>query len=168
MNSKKEKTHINKNDFTLDMDGQLIKFDCAFIMIHGSPGEDGKLQGYLDLLHIPYPSCGTTTAALSMNKSYTKRVVSHIKGLQIAHSILLFKNQPYSIEAIAQELHFPLFIKPNNGGSSIGMSKVNNIDKLDVAIQTAFKEDTQVLVEEFIKGREFTVLERIIIRVCWR
>lgn len=152
-----EQISVDKNDFSIKIDHKKITFDCAFIMIHGSPGEDGKLQGYLDMLDIPYTSCGTTTAALTMNKSYTKNVITHIKGLKTASSVLLFKKQKYQLEEVASNLHFPLFIKPNNGGSSIGMSKVLSIEKLDEALKKAFKEGNQVLIEEFVKGREFTV-----------
>ncbi len=152
-----KKIAVNKNDFSIKLETQKITFDCVFIMIHGSPGEDGKIQGYLDLLHIPYTSCDATTSAITMNKAYTKQVVKDISGLNVSNGVQLFKNQPYNVEDILKQVHLPVFVKPNNGGSSIGMSKVKEISELQPAIEKAFKEDTQVLIEDFIRGREFTV-----------
>ena len=134
-----------------------IHFDAAFITIHGTPGEDGKLQGYFDMLKIPYNTCDTTTAALTMNKAYTKAVVQNIPNLYNAKSITLFKHTLNPVQLIIDQLKFPLFIKPNNGGSSVGMSKVNLANELDFALDKAFNEDTQILVEEFIAGREFSI-----------
>lgn len=147
---------IDKNDFSITLNGEKIKFDFAFITVHGTPGEDGKLQGYLDLLNIPYNTCDATTSAISMNKAYTKAIVNGIHGLNTARSLKLMKRDGHDIAAIAATLHFPLFIKPNNGGSSVGMSKVYNVAGLPDAITRAFDEDDQILVEEFIKGREFS------------
>jgi D-alanine-D-alanine ligase len=148
---------VNKNDFSLNLPHETIHFDAAFITIHGTPGEDGKLQGYFDLLNIPYNTCDTTTAALTMNKAYTKAVVQIIPHLFTAKSITLFKHTLNPVQLIIDQLKFPLFIKPNNGGSSVGMSKVNQADQLELALQKAFTEDSQILVEEFIEGREFSV-----------
>lgn len=148
---------IDKNDFSLQIDGQKILFDAALIGIHGTPGEDGKLQGYFDLLEIPYTSCDCAISALTFNKRYTVAVAS-FSGIHVANSVLLFKDQDKSAEEQVKKLQFPVFVKPNNGGSSIGMSKVNApSEELGAAIEKAFKEDDQVLVEEFIKGREFTI-----------
>ncbi len=152
-----EKFYINKNDFSLTIKESKIVFDAVFITIHGTPGEDGKLQGYFDLLNIPYNTCDTTTAALTMNKAYTKAVVKDITNLFTANSIQLFKEEQLQAEKISERLLFPLFIKPNNGGSSVGMSKVAKAEDLQVALDKAFKEDSQILVEEFIKGREFSI-----------
>ncbi|TAF47922.1 MAG: D-alanine--D-alanine ligase [Sphingobacteriales bacterium] len=148
---------INKNDFSLNLPSGLVHFYAAFITIHGTPGEDGKLQGYFDMLGIPYNTCGTTTAALTMNKAYTKAVVHNITNLFTAKALTLFKNTPDAITKITHNLKFPLFIKPNNGGSSVGMSKVNYAHELENALKKAFKEDNQILVEEFIQGREFSI-----------
>lgn len=148
---------IDKNDFSITVSGEKIKFDFAFITVHGSPGEDGKLQGYLDMLNIPYNTCDVTTSAISMNKAYTKTIVHGISGLNTAKSMQLFKKDGHDIATIAANLRFPLFIKPNNGGSSVGMSKVYNAAALPDALTKAFKEDEQILVEEFIKGREFSI-----------
>src|SRR5581483_3089719 len=152
-----EKIDIDKNDFSLMLKGEKIRFDFAFITIHGTPGEDGKLQGYFDMLGIPYNTCDATTSALTMNKAYTKAIVHGIHGLNKAKSIQLFKSDLHGVSAIAATLKFPLFIKPNNGGSSVGMSKVHNVAALPEALEKAFHEDDQILVEEFIKGREFSV-----------
>ncbi len=150
-------TDIDKNDFSLTLNGQKIKFDFAFITVHGTPGEDGKLQGYFDMLGIPYNTCDATTSAITMNKAYTKAIVHGIHGLNMAHSVRLSGNDLHNISSITATLKYPLFVKPNNGGSSVGMSKVYNVAGLPEAIEKAFKEDNQVLVEEFIKGREYSI-----------
>jgi D-alanine-D-alanine ligase len=148
---------IDKNDFSLTINGGKIKFDFAFITIHGTPGEDGKLQGYFDMLGIPYNTCDATTSALTMNKTYTKAVVAGIHGLHTAKSLRILERDMHDVAIIAATLKFPLFIKPNNGGSSVGMSKVHNVAGLPEALSKAFKESDEVIVEEFIKGREFSI-----------
>jgi D-alanine-D-alanine ligase len=152
-----ERFDIDKNDFSLTINNQKIKFDFAFITIHGTPGEDGKMQGYLDMLNIPYNTCDVTTSAITMNKAYTKTIVHGIHGLNTAKSIRLLKKDGHDIATIASTLKFPLFIKPNNGGSSVGMSKVYTVAELPAAIEKAFHEDNEILIEEFIKGREFSI-----------
>ena len=148
---------IDKNDFSLTIANNKINFDFAFITIHGTPGEDGKMQGYLDMLRIPYNTCDATTSAITMNKAYTKAIVEGIHGLHTASSLKLIDRDLHEVAIISAKLSFPLFIKPNNGGSSVGMSKVHNAAGLPDALKRAFKEDRQVLVEEFVKGREFSV-----------
>ena len=151
------KTEIDKNDFSLSLDNQKINFDAVFIGMHGTPGEDGKLQGYFDMLKIPYTGCDAATSSLTFNKRYAVAVAG-MAGIAVAKSIILIKDNFESPDEIVNTLKFPVFIKPNNGGSSIGMSKVNKpSDELGHAIEKAFKEDNQVLVEEMINGREFTV-----------
>jgi D-alanine-D-alanine ligase len=150
------KIQIDKNDFSLQVDNQKIKFDAVFIGMHGTPGEDGKLQGYFDTLKIPYTSCDAATSALTFNKRYTVAVAA-FSGISVAKSVLLLKDGIGSPDEVIHQLKFPVFVKPNNGGSSIGMSKVNEpSDAIGIAIEKAFKEDDQVLIEEYIKGREFT------------
>lgn len=151
-----KKTEINKNDFSLSLGNEKIKFDAVFIGMHGTPGEDGKLQGYFDTLKIPYTSCDAATSAITFNKRYTVAVAS-MAGIHVAKSFHLFKHTPVPLQQIIDGLNFPVFVKPNNGGSSIGMSKVYEPEELEAAIQKAFHEDDQVLVESMIKGREFTV-----------
>jgi D-alanine-D-alanine ligase len=147
---------IDKSDFSLKIGRKKIKFDVALVIIHGTPGEDGKLQSYFDLLNIPYTSCDAITSALTFNKRWTVATAA-FSGIHVAKSIHLFKEHPLNIPSITDALAFPVFVKPNNGGSSIGMSRVIKTEDLPQAIAKAFKEDDQVLVEEFVKGREFTV-----------
>ena len=147
---------VNRGDFTLNINNETVKFDAALIIIHGTPGEDGKLQGYFDMLEIPYTSCDAITSALTFNKRWTVATAA-FSGIHVAKSLHLFKENPTSSAAILDALKLPVFVKPNNGGSSIGMSKVDKAEDLDAALEKAFKEDSQILVEEFIKGREFTV-----------
>jgi D-alanine-D-alanine ligase len=155
LDAQKNEIEINKNNFSIETSDGKITFDCVFILIHGTPGEDGKLQGYFDLLGIPYTTCDHTTSAFTFNKAYCNRIVKSL-GINVSKSIHLIKNQDFSIERIIEEINFPCFVKPNNGGSSIGMSKVNKPDELSKAIKKAFKEDSQVLIEEYIKGKELT------------
>ncbi|WEK38048.1 MAG: D-alanine--D-alanine ligase [Candidatus Pseudobacter hemicellulosilyticus] len=150
------KTEVNRADFTLPLGGRIIHFDAVLIGIHGTPGEDGKLQGYFDLLNIPYTSCDAASSAITFNKRYTVAVAA-FAGIHVARSVHIFRHSPLAPEAILQQLNLPVFVKPNNGGSSIGMSKVQQPEDLAGALQKAFQEDDQVLVEEFISGREFTV-----------
>ena len=152
-----ERINVDKNDFSIVLNGEKIKFDFAFITVHGTPGEDGKLQGYLDMIGVPYNTCDATTSAITMNKAYTKAIVNGIHGLHTAKSVQLHQKDGHDTATIASTLQFPLFIKPNNGGSSVGMSKVYNVGGLQRAIEKAFHEDTQILIEEFIKGREFSI-----------
>lgn len=152
-----EKIPVNLNDFSIQIGGKQIKFDGVFNILHGSPGEDGKLAGYFDMLKIPYTTCDQLTSAITMNKGYTKALLSDIPELYLAKSIQLFKNLADKEHQIQSQLTLPLFIKPNNGGSSIGMSKIKNWETLAAGIDKAFGEDTQVLVEEFVAGREFSI-----------
>jgi D-alanine-D-alanine ligase len=147
---------VNRDDFSITDSGSKINFDVVLLCIHGTPGEDGKLQGYFDMLGLPYTSCDAATSALTFNKRYTVAVAA-FGGISVANSMHLFKHTPVSPENILAKLQLPVFVKPNNGGSSIGMSKVTTADALAPALEKAFKEDTQVLVEEFISGREFTI-----------
>jgi D-alanine-D-alanine ligase len=152
-----EKISVDLNDFSLMLGADKITFDGVFTILHGSPGEDGKLAGYFDLLGIPYTTCDQLTSAITMNKGYTKAIVQTIPELQVARSMQLFEREPTAAARIQEELQLPLFIKPNNGGSSIGMTKVKTWEELPEALDKAFAEDSQVLVEEFVSGREFSV-----------
>jgi D-alanine-D-alanine ligase len=148
---------VNREDFSIIADGKKINFDAVLIGIHGTPGEDGKLQGYFDLVNLPYTSCDAATSALTFNKRYTVAIAS-FAGINVAKSVVLIKDKFGNAEEVTRNLKFPVFVKPNNGGSSIGMSKVNNpSEELGAAIEKAFKEDDQILIEEFITGREFTI-----------
>jgi len=155
------KYNVSRDDFTLPMDGRTIRFDLAFIMLHGSPGEDGRLQGYFDMVGLPYTSCDALTSALTMNKAYTKAVLTGIPDLHLAESIQLFESQQAEgTGLVLGELSLPYFVKPNAGGSSIGMTKVKAEGELAGAIEKAFNAENtgkQVIVEEFVDGREFSV-----------
>lgn len=150
------KIAVDRNDFTLSADGRKVTFDAVLIGIHGTPGEDGKLQGYFDLMGIPYTSCDAATSALTFNKRYTVAVAA-FAGIHVAKSLHIFKHSPVSPADILKQVSLPVFVKPNNGGSSIGMSKVHKAEDLAAALEKAFREDDQLLIEEFISGREFTV-----------
>jgi D-alanine-D-alanine ligase len=146
---------IDKNDFSLFMNGESIRFDLVFIAIHGTPGEDGKLQGYLDMLKIPYTSSNLLASAVSFNKGVTNDYLkSH--GICVAKSVQLFQGIPYIIEDIVAQLGLPCFVKPNQSGSSFGVQKVKKIEDLPQAIESAFEIDKQVLIESFVQGREVT------------
>ena len=147
---------VDRADFSLKIGRKKVKFDAVLMIIHGTPGEDGKLQGYFDMLNIPYTSCDAATSALTFNKRYTVATAA-FSGINVAKSVHLLKNTPLNVENILENLRLPVFVKPNNGGSSIGMSRVEKSEDVAEAIQKAFKEDDQVLIEEFIAGREFTI-----------
>lgn len=143
---------VNRGNFTVE---GVEKFDLAFVIIHGNPGENGVLQGYFDMLDIPYTTCGFYTSALTFNKGYCNPVVKSFGVVNIAKSKLLYGNRPIDTEALLQELSLPVFVKPAAGGSSVATTKVKRAEDLMPAIQEALTEDSQVLVEEFIQGREF-------------
>lgn len=145
---------VDVNDFSLTLQGNKITFDAVFIGMHGTPGEDGKLQGYFDMMKLPYTSCNAATSAITFNKRYTVAVAA-FAGIHVAKSVHLFRHE--KTDAAGINLQLPVFVKPNNGGSSIGMSKVSKQENLQAALEKAFKEDDQVLVEEMISGREFTI-----------
>ena len=155
-NSAGEKCNVNKQDFSIVNDGESIRFDAVLMCIHGTPGEDGKLQGYFDMLGLPYTCCDAATSALTFNKRYTVAVAA-FGGVGVAKSLHLFKHSPITASDVLMQLQLPVFVKPNNGGSSLGMSKVIEASTLQTAINKAFEVDNQVLVEEMITGREFTV-----------
>ena len=147
---------VDRSDFSLDLPEGRVSFEAAFIGIHGTPGEDGRLQGYFDMIGLPYTSCDAATSAITFNKRYTVAVAA-FSGIHVARSLHIFSHDRLTEAEILSRLKLPVFVKPNNGGSSIGMSKVSVPGELDAALDKAFREDDQVLVEEFIKGREFTI-----------
>lgn len=151
-----ERLAVNRSDFSIRVNEAKINFDAILLCIHGTPGEDGKLQGYFDMLGLPYTSCDAATSALTFNKRYTVAVAA-FAGIHVAKSLHLFKHTPISADAILRKLTLPVFVKPNNGGSSIGMSRVDEATSLTPALAKAFKEDDQILIEEYISGREFTI-----------
>jgi D-alanine-D-alanine ligase len=146
---------VNKNDFSLNLDDGIINFDAVFCAIHGTPGENGKLPAYFEMLNIPYTSSDSITSALTFNKSFCNRVVASF-GVKVSGSLHFFDDGTARPEHILSLLSLPLFVKPNCSGSSVGISKVNNSEELPEAIKTAFGEDSEILVEEYIPGRELT------------
>jgi len=148
-----EKHLIDKNDFSLNLNGESIKFDGIFNSIHGTPGEDGKIQGYLDMLNIPYTSCGVDSSALSFNKHLCNKFISSY-GIDVANSLMFQKGETIDEETIVSSLGLPVFVKPARSGSSVGISKVHKKEDIHGAIQKAFNEDDQILIEEFVEGRE--------------
>lgn len=144
---------VDLNDFSLTVEDEKIVFDYAYIMIHGTPGEDGHLQGYLEMMGIPFSSCDMVSSVITFDKITTKRAVAHT-GVGLAKDILLREDDWIAPEAIVAELGLPLFVKPNASGSSCGVTKVKRVDELPEAIFKAFEESSEVLVEEFIAGRE--------------
>lgn len=152
---------VNRADFSLRLPHEVIHFEVAFIMLHGTPGENGCFQAYLELLGIPHTSCDAATSAITMNKAYTKAVLADIDNLFVAKSVLINRSEKSEAEQlITERLSLPYFVKPNCSGSSIGMSKVGSQAELRVALDRAFSAKNtgrQVLVEEFVTGREFSV-----------
>lgn len=147
---------IDKNDFTFVNDkGEKKGFDFAYITIHGVPGEDGKLQGYFDLIRMPYSCCGVLAASLTFNKFFCNRYL-HAFGIPIAKSVLLNKGDKVDEQAIIAELGLPIFVKPNGGGSSYGTSKVKEAAGIQKAVEAALVESNQVIIESFMKGTEIT------------
>lgn len=145
---------VDKNDFSLTVAGEKTLFEYALIIIHGTPGEDGKLQGYLDMMGIPYSSCSQTSSTITFDKISTKRAVAG-RGINLAREIFIYKGDKVDPQAIVDELGLPIFVKPNASGSSFGVTKVTSVDQIDAAIEAAFAESDQVLIEECIVGREF-------------
>jgi D-alanine-D-alanine ligase len=144
---------IDKSDFTLFLNEEKISFDVIFNVIHGTPGENGIIQGYFDLLRIPYTSCDLATSALTFNKAFCNGVVRSL-GVTVANSVHLIKGNLYNLKSIEEKLGLPVFVKPANGGSSVATTKVKEISELQGAIDLAFTEDDEILVEAFIAGRE--------------
>lgn len=150
-----EYTPIDKNDFSFHEDGQVRHFDFAYITIHGTPGEDGRLQGYFDMIEMPYSSCGMFVSALTFNKYACNHYLKDF-GVKIAESIHLFKGQTVAEEEVLNRLALPVFVKPNDGGSSFGVTKVKELSALQPAIAKAFEEGKEVVIESFIDGTEVT------------
>ena len=146
---------IDKSDFSFIKNGNKIQFDFAYITIHGTPGEDGKLQGYFDLVKIPYSTCGVYSSALTFNKYFCSNYLRNF-GVTMAKSVRLFKGDAINPDKLVEELGLPVFVKPNAGGSSFGVTKVKEKAQLQEALELAMTESDDILVEEFIDGKEFT------------
>lgn len=147
---------IDRNTFSYtDANGTTVRFDFAYITIHGTPGENGLLQGYLDMMHIPYSCCGALTAGMTFNKYVCNQFLKGF-GINVARSIFLRKGQTISSEEVANRLGLPCFIKSNVGGSSFGVTKVKTIDQVQPAILRAFEEGNEVVMESYLRGTEIT------------
>jgi len=145
--------NIDKNDFNLVVDESRIRFDGVFIAIHGTPGENGLLQGYFDMMGIPYSSCNAFCSALTFNKQACKLFLKEY-GITMANAVLLRKGEKMDLLNIVKLFGLPCFVKPNDSGSSFGVTKVKQKEELLPAIETAFKESDEVLIEAFMNGRE--------------
>ena len=146
------KWQVDKNDFSITVAGEKTTFDYALILIHGTPGEDGKLQGYLEMMEIPFSSCSMTSSVITFDKMTTKQT---LRGkVNLARERFLRKGEAYNGEEIIAELGLPLFVKPNASGSSFGVTRVTKAEELDEAVRLAFTESEEVLIEECITGRE--------------
>lgn len=144
---------IDKNDFSLSAGNEKIRFDGVFIAIHGTPGENGLLQGYFDMLKIPYTSCGAFTSALTFNKQACKLFLKEY-GISMAEAILVRKGEIPDPAFILKKTGLPCFVKPNDSGSSFGVTKVKRKEDLLPAMELAFRESNEILAEQFLNGRE--------------
>jgi len=145
--------NIDKNDFTLRTDEQRISFDAVFIAIHGTPGENGLLQGYFDMMKIPYSSCSAFCSAITFNKQACKLYLKEY-GIPMANNVILRKENKPDLSSIISKTGLPCFVKPNDSGSSFGVTKVKTKEELPAAIETALKESEEVMIEAFMDGRE--------------
>ena len=146
-----EPAEINKTDFS----AAGVHFDVAFIMIHGTPGENGLLQGYFEMLEIPFTTCNAFVSNIAFDKYSCKRFLD-FAGVKFAKDCYIRKGRPYSPRSIVAQLGLPLFIKPTNGGSSFGVTKVKSMEEIEPAVERAFLENDAVMAEEAIVGREVT------------
>ncbi len=145
---------VEKNDFSIQVDGRKVKFDVAFNAVHGEPGENGPLSGYLELMGIPCTSSDLTTCALTFHKDFCKRVVASY-GVKVSPSVLINKGEEYDAAAIIKKIGLPMFVKPTCNGSSVGVTKVKTEEQFVPAVETAMGAGGQVMCEKFVKGREF-------------
>ena len=146
---------IDKNDFSFIENGKHIEFDYAYITIHGAPGENGIMQGYFDLIHLPYSTSGVLVEALTFDKYVLNNYLRGF-GVNVADSILLRRGEEYNEEEIEKRLGMPCFVKPAADGSSFGVSKVKNIDQLAPALRVAFMDSDEVMIEGFLDGTEIS------------
>ncbi len=151
-----KKYPIDKNDFGVMAEGEKIRFDAVFNAIHGHPGEDGALPAYWEMLGIPHTSAAFDKMALTFNKKYTLSVVKAY-GIPVAQSVFLHKKDVIDLALIREKVGYPLIVKPNKAGSSYGISLVHAEGELMRAIELAFREDVEILIEEYIAGREFSI-----------
>lgn len=153
--SSQKQIPVNKNNFSIEVDNENIVFDFAYITIHGTPGENGLLQGYFDMLNIPYSCCGVLAASLTFNKYACTHYLRSF-GINTANSILLRNGETTSNQKVIEQISLPCFIKSNVGGSSYGCTKVKTEAEIQPAISLAFKEGSEVIIESYMKGTEVT------------
>ena len=146
-------TPVDKNDFSFSDGGRRVKPDFAYITIHGTPGENGILQGYFELLGIPYSTCDVLVSALTFSK-FTLNLYLKAFGVRVAESMLVRRGQPVSEDDIVSRIGLPCFIKPNDSGSSFGVTKVKTREAIRPALEAAFRESDNVMVEAFMDGTE--------------
>ncbi|MBD0824224.1 D-alanine--D-alanine ligase [Aestuariibaculum marinum] len=151
-----EEFTVNKNDFSISVNNTTITFDCVFNAIHGSPGEDGFMQGYFKLLNIPHTSCDMYQASLTFNKRDCLSVLKPY-GIKTAESFYLNLGDTINEDAIISKVGLPCFVKANKAGSSFGVTKVHKKEDLPNAIEVAFKEDDEIIIESFLDGKEVSV-----------
>lgn len=151
----KKLAEVDKSDFSFIHENRKINFDFSYITIHGTPGEDGILQGYFDLLKIPYSTCNVHTSSLTFNKWFCNNYLSSF-NIKMAKSVKISKGETINPSAIVKKLGLPVFVKPNAGGSSFGITKVKTLEDIQPAILKAWEESNEALIEEFIDGKEFT------------
>lgn len=155
--SSNKKIYIDKNDFSLTLDGNKICFDFAFIIVHGTPGENGLLQSYFDMLSIPYNTCSALVSAVTFDKQICNAVVKQMNIVNVANNTFVHKDdKEISLDEIISKVKLPVFVKPSQGGSSLATFKVTKREELLPCIEKAFEIDDKVLIEEYIKGREFS------------
>ena len=150
--------HIDKNDFSITLGGEKIKFDYAYIMQHGTPGENGLMQGYLEMLGVPHSGCNAFVSAVTFDKFSCKSYLKDVDFVKCADDMFLRKGE--SVEGLAQKavekLGLPMFVKPTDGGSSFGVSKVKSVEDFDKAVEYAFSEGNMLIAEAAVTGRELT------------
>ena len=149
-----KKIDIDKNDFSITVNGKKVVFDVAFNAVHGEPGENGPLSGYLELMGIPCTSSDLTTCAVTFHKDFCKRIVGSY-DVKVSPSILINKGESYDPQVIIAQLGLPLFVKPTRNGSSVGVSKVHTLEEVEPAVKTALAAGDQIMCEKFVPGREF-------------
>ncbi|HPE74852.1 MAG TPA: D-alanine--D-alanine ligase [Draconibacterium sp.] len=155
LQDEKKIADIDKSDFSFEYENGKVKFDFAYITIHGTPGEDGILQGYFELLGIPYSTCNVHTSSLTFNKWFCNKYLSNF-NIKMAKSLKISKGEIINPAAIVEKLGLPIFIKPNAGGSSFGVTKVKKQEDIEPAVLNAWEESNDALIEEFVDGKEFT------------
>lgn len=147
---------IDKNDFTFVCDGKVVEFDYAYITIHGTPGENGLMQGYFDLLHVPYSTSGVLVEAMTFDKYVLNNYLRGF-GVNVADSILVRRGEEIDENEVARRLGMPCFVKPAADGSSFGVSKVKEPDQLAAALRVAFMESNEVMIERYMQGTEISI-----------